>query len=168
MIGETLITVIGQGQSLVTPAQLAQAINLIANQGHFKPLHLLKATQDRSGHTTLVTVNSKAAIQPLISISKNHWQFVINAMKQVTERGTGVKFGNFKHPIASKTGTAQLIRGSNKDTSSHQKDHSWFIGFTPIEHPKLSFVVLMENQNTATLLARSIMQKLEYIPELWL
>jgi penicillin-binding protein 2 len=38
--------------------------------------------------------------------------------------------------IAGKTGTAQ---------NPHGKDHAWFVGFAPFDHPRIAIAVLVEN-----------------------
>lgn len=166
LIGETLISVIGQGENLVTPISLARAINLLATQGRYARLHLLKAIWPH-GHTTPTPTPQKKPVAVTETIPKAHWQRVHKAMLDVAKKGTGVKFQDFPYSIAAKTGTAQIVRGSNKHTQKHQKDHSWFMGFTPADSAKLSIVVLIENENTATLYARAIMNELLELDELW-
>jgi penicillin-binding protein 2 len=160
MIGETLITVIGQGQTLVTPIQMLRAINMIANRGQDKPIFLLNRSQlpfERQLNLPSPPMNMSADL----SISPKFWSWVINTMTQVTERGTGIRFGDFPHPIAAKTGTAQMVRVSNKQTSHDKKDHSWFIGFTPDQKPQISFIFLVENENIAPLIAKNILSELQ-------
>ena len=159
MIGETLITVIGQGETLVTPIQMLRAINIIANRGQDKPIFLLNRSQlpfERQLNLPSPQINTMEDL----NISPKFWSWVIKTMTQVTQRGTGIRFGEFPHPIAAKTGTAQLIRGSNKQTSHDKKDHSWFIGFTPDQRPQISFIFLIENENIAPLIAKNVLSEL--------
>jgi penicillin-binding protein 2 len=49
--------------------------------------------------------------------------------------------------VAGKTGTAQ---------NPHGKDHAWFIGFAPVEHPKIAICVLIENAGFGGVVAAPI------------
>jgi penicillin-binding protein 2 len=49
--------------------------------------------------------------------------------------------------VAGKTGTAQ---------NPHGKDHAWFVGFAPFDHPKIAICVLVENAGFGGVVAAPI------------
>jgi penicillin-binding protein 2 len=159
--GDTIISAIGQGNTLVTPLQLAHAAALIGQHGHgFKP-HIVKAVIDPLG---------KTLPQPLIpwktlSIDPTHYSQIIQAMQAVIQSPyqyhTGWRFGKISYTIAGKTGTAELY---HRQTEAHHfvpkklRDHSWFIGFAPVDHPRIAVAVIVEHDSIATGVARDIFE----------
>ena len=69
-------------------------------------------------------------------------QEALDCVKRGLERvvssptGTGRLAQVFDVPAAGKTGTAQVPQG---------RPHAWFIGYAPVEHPKVSFAVFLEH-----------------------
>jgi penicillin-binding protein 2 len=53
--------------------------------------------------------------------------------------------------VAGKTGTAQ---------NPHGNDHALFIGFAPVEHPRIAVAVLVENAGHGSTAAAPIAQKM--------
>ncbi len=53
--------------------------------------------------------------------------------------------------VAGKTGTAQ---------NPHGKDHAWFIGFAPFDHPKIAVAVIVENVGFGATYAAPIAKKI--------
>ncbi|WP_369809221.1 penicillin-binding protein 2 [Oceanicoccus sp. KOV_DT_Chl] len=143
--GETLSVGIGQGYMLVTPMQMAKSLVAIANRGkNFKP-QLLQKMNDRD-----------LPPQPLppIDASEENWQAVIYAMEQVVHgaRGTATRINRgAKYRMAGKTGTAQMIdmvqgdQVNPEEIAKRKRDHGLFIGFAPVENPKIVVAVIVEN-----------------------
>jgi len=122
-LGNTYHLAIGQGDLDVTPLQVNQMTNIIANQGVKCKMSLLKET--------------KAECQSL-GIRDETWATVIEGMKQACKPGgTAWPLFNFKTEIACKTGTAEVGDGS-KDT------HAWLTAFAPVDNPQISITVLVE------------------------
>lgn len=153
LIGDTIITGIGQGSLLVTPAQMAFATNILATKGKTQHLHVLQATQMPG-----MMKPTPAETRPLTSkLTFKNWNYIIAAMQKVIKFGTGRRFGNTDIPLAAKTGTAQLVRNSGREHKVKAlSDHSWFIGFSNDAKHDFSITVLIENQNDAILVARDI------------
>lgn len=153
LIGDTIITGIGQGSLLVTPIQMANATNILATCGKAPQLHVVQSI--RHGEKSVEQPEYAAAHSSLLSFK--HWQYVTSAMQKVVKYGTGRRFGHHNIPIAAKTGTAQLVKNSG---SAHKikslSDHSWFIGFVVKDKPDFSITVLVENENSAITVAREI------------
>lgn len=155
LVGDTIITGIGQGATLSTPLQIAQATAVLSNKGKgFQP-HILQAYEHPSGQPE--TIDSQPL--PPVKVDQTYWSYVVDAMSKVTSEGTGKRFGVFAWPVAAKTGTAQVARHSGKDKKYAKKlqDHSIFTLFTPTTNPEVVLVVLLENNHNAILIARGIM-----------
>jgi len=155
LVGDTIITGIGQGAMLSTPLQIAQAMAILANHGTGYQPHLLLSSHHPSGQTTPFEPTQL----PPVNLKNSHYQHIVDAMAKVTTQGTGRRFGAFSWPVAAKTGTAQVARHSGKDKkyAKHLQDHSIFALFTPVKKPQVAMVVLLENNHSAILVARGIM-----------
>ena len=154
--GDTLISGIGQGNMLVTPLQMANAVSQIAMRGHGFHPHLLLNTIDGTGHTTPYAPEP----YPIIEYQSATWKSVIQAMSQVTTHGTGWRFGLAPYTIAGKTGTVQLFHSEHYHESELPRklwDHAWFIGFAPVDHPKIAIAVLTEHSHQAIAIARQVL-----------
>lgn len=150
--GDTIISMIGQGNMLITPLQLANATAILANQGNGFYPHILKSSDQ---------IATQPQAIPSIPITPEHWNIIAHAMERVITHpsGTGWRFGKAPYRIAGKTGTAQLFSNYGKRQDKINKklrDHSWFIGFTPIQKPKLAIAVITENSSQASIIARRI------------
>lgn len=154
LIGDTIITGIGQGALLTTPLQLSFATSIFATQGNTYYPHLLKHISNGTTKTPFVPLFYPASPH----YRAENWRYVVTAMKKVVEYGTGKRFGKLPVSFAAKTGTAQLVKNSGH--SYHIKslaDHSWLVGFTVEKSPSLAITVLVENDNSAILVAKDIL-----------
>ena len=157
-VGDTIISGIGQGYMLATPLQLAQATAILANKGMLAQLHLVTAiTNDHLDYSPPINTTYPA------NVSDSSWDIVTKAMQGVVTEaeGTGHRFGdNYNYEVAAKTGTAQVIASTNfakKQTQEKKyKDHTIFIGFSPIKDAKIVVVVVVEHSRTAANVARKV------------
>ena len=159
-VGDTLPLGIGQGFVSVTPLQLLNYINVIANGGYWVRPRVVKSILTNYPNIvmnetkTLVErvkqhTRKKVDIDPQ-SLSAVKTGMVLNVQ---SKKGTGRRARSRLVPIAGKTGTAQVVSLKTRDRVKKEKgevekrflDHSWFVGFAPIEKPRLSAVVLIEN-----------------------
>lgn len=160
--GDTLITSIGQGYMLSTPIQLASSVASLSQNGRrFKP-HLLK--ESINSNNKKVTINSIEEY-PVQLKHKENWGIVKDAMRNVitSKEGTGYKYWhNAPYTIAAKTGTAQVYSGSLYEKKAYDvipenlRDHSLFIGYAPLDKPKIAIAVIIENHWSASLIARKV------------
>ncbi|MEE8057741.1 MAG: penicillin-binding protein 2 [Pseudomonadales bacterium] len=143
--GETLNVGIGQGYMLVTPLQLATVMMAVANRGKQFTPRLVTRQGDKD-----IPVPER----PLIKIDDAHWDVVIHAMKNVVHgaRGTASRINRgAKYRMAGKTGSAQVIgiaQGEKYDAEQvdkRQRDHGLFVGFAPVDNPKIVVAVIVEN-----------------------
>ncbi|MGH8672151.1 MAG: penicillin-binding protein 2, partial [Burkholderiales bacterium] len=164
--GETVISGIGQGYTLVTPLQLAFAVALLANNGSAYLPRLVRKFRDGTTNAErpgLPKVLRQLALQP------THLQLVKQAMIDVTRPGgTAAGAGmNAGYSFAGKTGTAQVIGMKQSErydalrVDERHRDHSLFIAFAPAETPAIALAVLVENgghgSTTAAPIARKVL-----------
>lgn len=124
--GTTIMWVgMGQGEVTTTPLQLCNLAAMIANRGWYVTPHIHTTSEaDRQytrHHTALTT---QEAIHT-----------VIQGMREAVTRGTAASINTPLYKICGKTGTAE----------NEGKDHSVFMGFAPMEHPKVAISVYVEN-----------------------
>jgi penicillin-binding protein 1A len=105
---------VGLGTSLVNPLEMVSSFATFGNGGiHVKPFGVLRVVDNR-GKVLEEHVPSEAE-----SFSPQASYLLVNMMKGVVQRGTGIRASSIRRPLAAKTGTSQ----DSKDM--------WFIGMTP-------------------------------------
>lgn len=113
---------IGQGEILVTPLQLANQAAAIANKGYYITPHLNKSETAVHKHVT--------------AIDSSYFDIVHEGMHAVMINGTGRWYNIDSLGMCGKTGTAQ---------NPHGDDHAIFMGFAPMNNPKIAVAVVVEN-----------------------
>ena len=127
---------IGQGEILTTPIQMANFTAAIANRGYYIRPHFVKKIGDS------VVLDQLPKNQT--TISKEHFDPVIEGMELVVEKGTARTARIKDISVCGKTGTVEnftLIDG----VKTQLTDHSMFIAFAPKEDPKIAIAVFIEN-----------------------
>ena len=114
---------IGQGEILVTPLQLANQAATIANDGYYISPHLNKN-------------DSMLSHRHELDIEQEYFDILKVGMHRVMVYGTGRHYAIDSLHMAGKTGTVQ---------NPHGRDHAIFIGFAPVEDPKIAVAVVVEN-----------------------
>ena len=148
--GETVIVGIGQGYTLATPLQLAQATATLANGGVAMKPHLVAKIQK--------TITNETQAVPLVAqdripLKPENIEIVKRGMIDVTlPGGTAAAVGaNAPYSIAAKTGTAQVIgikQNAKYNASSideRHRDHALFIAYAPADDPTIALAVIVEN-----------------------
>lgn len=125
-------TAIGQGEVLLTPIQIANLAATIGNRGHFITPHIVKEIEDNK-------LDSLYRTPRYTSIDPKYYEYVVQGMRgAVVGSAYGGTCRRANIPgieICGKTGTAQ----------NRGKDHSIFMGFAPMNHPKIAICVYVEN-----------------------
>jgi len=144
--GETLNTVIGQGNFLVTPIQIAMYTAAVAT-GKAPIPHFLKQIDDKNITFSPLSVFNKTEEEMLPMIRKAMYE-VCNHKK-----GTAFKHNISVITMAGKTGTSQVIgipqeekqRMSEDELKYYQKSHAWFTTFAPYENPQYVITAIIEH-----------------------
>ena len=127
--GLTIISIaIGQGEVTATPLQIANLSATIANRGYFITPHVVKEVEDES-------LDSLYSTKRYTKVSAEHYETVVQGMRAAVTGGTCRAANLPGLDVCGKTGTAQ-----NKG-----KDHSAFMGFAPMNDPKIAVAVYVEN-----------------------
>jgi penicillin-binding protein 2 len=160
--GETLITAIGQGFTLVTPLQMACLTAAVGNGGTlYSPVYLEKMTGPDGRIVTSFGSNPKDKLP----ISETNLRIIRRALLGVVEekRGTGKQCRLPDVHVAGKTGTAQVIaqkkRQQDKNLDWKHRDHAWFVAYAPAEKPELAVAVLCEHAGHGGSVAAPIARK---------
>jgi cell division protein FtsI (penicillin-binding protein 3) len=122
----------------VTPIQVLDAYNAIANGGKFVEPKLVRAYVGLDGktHPTPPSVTHRALSAPVAS--------TLNQMlQQVVLNGTGVEAFIPGYRVAGKTGTSQIPTPHHLSYIDGAYDAS-FVGFAPANKPVLSMIVLIQ------------------------
>ena len=130
---------IGQGDTQVTPLQMAQAMAIIANGGKFYQTRLVRQVQ--SVDQKIVTAYGLREKRTL-DVSGATMDEVREGMIDVVNgaNGTGHEAELDGVEVAGKTGTAQWGPKNKERTAA------WFAGFLPAEQPRYAFSAVYEGE----------------------
>ncbi|WP_092403250.1 MULTISPECIES: penicillin-binding protein 2 [Candidatus Ichthyocystis] len=161
--GDSVSLGVGQGYNSFTPIQVAQALQVLSDKGEMMQLHVVRAIKGSDNKI----VNVPPHIKRVIKLDTSSYNGVIQAMQRACKDGTAKEvFKDFPYSIAGKTGTAQVINMKDRynplNVDEFQRDHSWFIAFSPVDKPKIAVVALVENggwgAQSAAPIVRNIME----------
>jgi penicillin-binding protein 2 len=139
--GETVSVAIGQGQVLVTPLQMARLAAVVANGGDLVRPFLTASTQGRA----------EPVLRPqrvALGLRPESIAAVREGMVAVVREGTGQRAGVAGVAVAGKTGSSQVVtreRLERDPTSRALQPHGWFVGFAPVDGPRVALAVLVEH-----------------------
>ncbi len=135
--GDTANLSIGQGDVLVTPLQLAQAMGVVGNGGIAYTTRLVQQVQ--AIDDKIVSAND-IRVRQQIEFDKHVIANLKKGMVQVVtgRMGTAGKAAVPNVDVAGKTGTAQW------GPKSHERTAAWFAGFAPAQQPRYAFAVVYE------------------------
>jgi penicillin-binding protein 2 len=119
---------IGQGEVNLTPLQIANLGATIANRGYYITPHVVKKVEGEPLDTAYTTRHYSMA-------TRRAYDWVIQGMRSSVIKGTCKEANRSDYLVCGKTGTAQ----------NRGQDHSVFMGFAPMDHPKIAIAVYVEN-----------------------
>lgn len=125
----TVISIaIGQGEVLLTPLQIANLGATIANRGYFYTPHVVKKVKGEQ-------LEAKFREKHYTKASRRAYEYIVTGMRRAVTGGTCRAADRADYEVCGKTGTAQ----------NHGQDHSIFMGFAPMNNPKIAIAVYVEN-----------------------
>ena len=175
VLGETLITGIGQGYTQTTPLQLCLMTAQIANGGYKispkiivnnKPLNFLEAKKN---------MELRSSIDPNLQLirDKKNLEIVQKAMFSSTNeiRGTSYRsrIDDPKYQFAGKTGTAQVKRISKRERELDLKieqipykdrDHALYVAYGPYVNPRYAISIIVEHGGSGSKAAAPMAKEL--------
>jgi cell division protein FtsI (penicillin-binding protein 3) len=129
---------IGTGEA-VTPLQILDAYNMVANGGVYVAPRLVEATISAKGVEHVLPVqHERRALSPS-TVSE-----LLPMLEQVTEDGTALAARIPGYTVAGKTGTAQIP----STTGPGYQEGAWsatFVGFAPAQNPALTTLVMLSH-----------------------
>jgi cell division protein FtsI (penicillin-binding protein 3) len=136
---KTTIGAIPIGQEVTTtPLQMLSALGAIANDGLYMRPYVVKYVKDRQGETI-------SDYRPMVVdrvVSSDTARRLRQILKGVVETGTGKKAKIKDVEVGGKTGTAQKVVNG---VYSHSNFYATFMGFAPVESPKLAAIVVFDD-----------------------
>ena len=163
LLGETIITGIGQGYIQTTPIQLCLMTAQIGNGGY--KIYPKLVVDDKNETPT-------DKFSPLYKNSKNI-KIIQDAMFASTNevRGTSYKsrIDDLKYQFAGKTGTAQVKKITEKDRELDlktfeipykERDHALYVAYGPYKNPRYALSVVVEHGGSGSSTAAPMAKKL--------
>ena len=131
---------IGQGIS-VTPMQMLEAYNVLANDGVYVPPRLVLERVDAQGERHRTPLG-----EPRRVVSATTADQMREMLVNVVAEGTGTRGGITGYSVAGKTGTARkpLPEGGYQDAAGNYHYVANFDGILPAEDPELSIIVAID------------------------
>lgn len=136
--GDNVNLSIGQGDTLVTPLQLANSYATFANGGTLYRPRLVEAVRQPAGS---VIRKVEPEVLGTADMPASAQQAVAAGLTGAVQQPGGTAFGAFRDfdfgafPVAGKTGTAQV---------TGKADSALFAGYGPVGNPRLSVSVVLE------------------------
>jgi len=164
LLGETMITGIGQGYIQTTPIQLCLMTAQIANGG-YKIYPQIIADDKNKDHP-------KDKFTPLYKDSKNI-KIIQDAMFGSTNEVMGTSYrsriNDPKYRFAGKTGTAQVKKITERDRELdlktfqipyEERDHALYVAFGPYKQPRYAMSILIEHGGNGSTTAAPMAKEL--------
>jgi penicillin-binding protein 2 len=144
--GNTISVGIGQGETQVTPLQLARALGGIASDGHFVRPHVVNSDQLPADFRQAVQDSFPGSGDKDVPLNPDTWAIITDGMAAATTTGTAAAAHLEGVDFAGKTGTAQVVGGGDTHVKGGEKTpNSWFVGMVPRRNPEIVIAVLQEH-----------------------
>ncbi|MDO4930185.1 MAG: penicillin-binding protein 2 [Bacteroidales bacterium] len=125
----TVISIsIGQGEVTATPLQIANLAATVANRGHYYIPHVVHSI--KGGQLDSVYLTPRRT-----NVDRRWYDYAVAGMRRAVLSGTCRAANIPGIEVCGKTGTAQ----------NRGHDHSAFMGFAPMNDPKIAVVAYIEN-----------------------
>jgi penicillin-binding protein 2 len=164
LLGETMITGIGQGYIQTTPLQLCLMTAQIANGGYKIQPKIIVDNKKKN----LLPESSEALFQDQKNI-KFIQETMFSSVNEVRGTSYSSRINDPKYQFAGKTGTAQvkritkLDRELDLDTAEipyEERDHALYIAFGPYKSPQYAMSIIVEHGGSGSSAAAPIAKEL--------
>ena len=150
--GDTYNVSIGQGDTIITPLQLASAIGAVANGGTlWKPKLVLKITDHRNNS---IREFKPESIRANI-VDESKLKVVREGLRKAVTEGSAYLLNDLPIKVAGKTGTAQI-------TNTFRKTNAWFTGFAPYDNPEIALAIIVEGAGEGSTAAVPVAKEVFY------
>lgn len=141
----------GQGDTLISPFQMALACAAIANKGTIMKPYMVKEIRKPQGKSISVTESSLwlTATNPAVA------EQIAQGMIAATNWGTASAAAIQGIQVAGKTGTAET-----SDPQGKGQPHAWYVGYAPAENPKIAVAVIVENSGSGGRIAAPVAREI--------
>ena len=140
--GDAVNSSIGQGDTVVSPLQMAMAYAAIANGGTVYEPRIVKAVMNADGS---VAEKIEPKVKSVLPISSETLNYLQKSLKSTTVSGTGappfVGFPLSRIPVATKTGTGEVLG---------KQSTSWFASYAPADNPQYAIVMMVAQGGTGS------------------
>lgn len=140
--GDAVNISIGQGDTVVTPLQMAMAYAAIANGGTVYEPRVVKAIMNADGS---VAEKIEPKVKNKLPISNETLKYIQKSLETTTISGTGappfVGFPLSRIPVATKTGTGEVLG---------KQSTSWFASYAPANNPQYAVVLMVAQGGTGS------------------
>ena len=175
VLGETLITGIGQGYTQTTPLQLCLMTAQIGNGGYSIKPKILVNNDPLTFEQAKKKLKDQSLINPETQLFKNpkNIKIVQEAMFSSTNEIYGTSFKSRiddpKYQFAGKTGTAQVKRISKRERELDLKleqipykdrDHALYIAYGPYINPRYALSIIVEHGGSGSRTAAPMAKEL--------
>ena len=147
--GFALNTIIGQGDTLASPLQIALAYAAIANGGDLYYPRLIEEVRTRQGEALF---SFEPRRRKRVEMSAAHLEAIRQGLRDAVnvDGGTAYAVRLKQLEVAGKTGTAQVhkigqVRVANREKDFRLRDHAWFASYAPADEPELVLVVFLQH-----------------------
>ena len=175
VLGETLITGIGQGYVQTTPLQLCLMTAQIANGGYSikpkiivnnDPLNFVEATKAMEEQNLFNSNNQLIEDQRNIKIIQ---EAMFSSTNEVMGTSYRSRIDDPKYQFAGKTGTAQVKRINKRERELDLKleqipykdrDHALYVAYGPYKNPRYALSIIVEHGGSGSKAAAPMAKKL--------
>ncbi len=145
--GDTYILSIGQGFLLVTPLEMINVFNVVANGGTLYRPRIVHHVEDVQGN---VIEPFMPEVVRRLPIAPEHFEVIREGMEGAVVYGTAPRAQIPGLRVAGKTGTAQFCDNIAQEIGIcgeglEQPTHAWFVAFAPVEQPQVTVLVFLYN-----------------------
>ena len=168
VLGETLISGIGQGYFQTTPIQLCLMTAQLANGGYeIKPRIIddkyslqttINAWREEFSYKNNDEINLSSSNLKKLYRNKENIKFVLDALYGATNEPMGTSYRSRltkpEYVYAGKTGTSQTrkitaeereLKLKQKDLPYERRDHALFVAFAPYKNPRYAISIVIEH-----------------------